>query len=195
MHVYILGGFLGAGKTTLLMRIANELINKGKRVVTLVNEVGKVGVDGITIKSSGYTTIELPSGCICCTLAGSLQENFVQIKQQYRPDVVLIEPTGIAIPDRVMEIVKLIEKPEIIKIFGVADVPRFDLFVSKKKDFYLRQLGRSDLLILTKIDLAKEGDIERIRKWFSKEVPGVELVPVCSNSDNNMCTIFKEMKQ
>ena len=73
MYVYILGGFLGSGKTTLLMRLASMYTKRGQKTALLVNESGEIGVDGATLKAEGYDAIELPNGCICCSLSGTLQ--------------------------------------------------------------------------------------------------------------------------
>ena len=73
MDVFVIGGFLGSGKTTMLLQLAKVFVDKGLKTAIIVNESGEVGVDGATIKAEGYNATELPEGCICCTLVGTLK--------------------------------------------------------------------------------------------------------------------------
>jgi G3E family GTPase len=100
MKVMIIGGFLGSGKTTAIRRISRQLSDAGKRTAIIVNEIGEIGLDGETLKSPGIITEELTSGCICCTLRISMQYTLQTLEEEFRPDVVIIEPTGIAFPGR-----------------------------------------------------------------------------------------------
>ena len=196
MKIYILGGFLGSGKTTLLMKMADMFINKGKKVSILVNEAGDIGVDGATINSQGYNAVELPNGCICCSMVGTMHESLMKIKSEIAPDILIIEPTGIAFPGKVREAIELIDYgEEFIQIIGIFDGPRFKLFVEKKKDFYKKQLMDSDILVMNKMDLTPDDVKEEAIQWMNKEIPGIEGIPVVATTGENLDKVFSELRE
>ena len=196
MKIYILGGFLGSGKTTLLMKMADMFINKGKKVSILVNEAGDIGVDGATINSQGYNAVELPNGCICCSMVGTMHESLMKIKSEIAPDILIIEPTGIAFPGKVREAIELIDYgEEFIQIIGIFDGPRFKLFVEKKKDFYKKQLMDSDILVMNKMDLTPDDVTEEAIQWMNKEIPGIEVIPVVATTGENLDKVFSELRE
>lgn len=196
MKIYILGGFLGSGKTTLLMKMADMFINKGKKVSILVNEAGDIGVDGATINSQGYNAVELPNGCICCSMVGTMHESLMKIKSEIAPDILIIEPTGIAFPGKVREAIELIDYgEEFIQIIGIFDGPRFKLFVEKKKDFYKKQLVDSDILVMNKMDLTPDDVKEEAIQWMNKEIPGIEVIPVVATTGENLDKVFSELRE
>ena len=196
MKIYILGGFLGSGKTTLLMKMADMFINKGKKVSILVNEAGDIGVDGATINSQGYNAVELPNGCICCSMVGTMHESLMKIKSEIAPDILIIEPTGIAFPCKVREAIELIDYgEEFIQIIGIFDGPRFKLFVEKKKDFYKKQLMDSDILVMNKMDLTPDDVKEEAIQWMNKEIPGIEVIPVVATTGENLDKVFSELRE
>ena len=196
MKIYILGGFLGSGKTTLLMKMADMFINKGKKVSILVNEAGDIGVDGATINSQGYNAVELPNGCICCSMVGTMHESLMKIKSEIAPDILIIEPTGIAFPGKVREAIELIDYgEEFIQIIGIFDGPRFKLFVEKKKDFYKKQLMDSDILVMNKMDLTPDDVKEEAIQWMNKEILGIEVIPVVATTGENLDKVFSELRE
>ena len=196
MKIYILGGFLGSGKTTLLMKMADMFINKGKKVSILVNEAGDIGVDGATINSQGYNAVELPNGCICCSMVGTMHESLMKIKSEIAPDILIIEPTGIAFPGKVREAIELIDYgEEFIQIIGIFDGPRFKLLVEKKKDFYKKQLMDSDILVMNKMDLTPDDVKEEAIQWMNKEIPGIEVIPVVATTGENLDKVFSELRE
>ena len=196
MKIYILGGFLGSGKTTLLMKMADMFINKGKKVSILVNEAGDIGVDGATINSQGYNAVELPNGCSCCSMVGTMHESLMKIKSEIAPDILIIEPTGIAFPGKVREAIELIDYgEEFIQIIGIFDGPRFKLFVEKKKDFYKKQLMDSDILVMNKMDLTPDDVKEEAIQWMNKEIPGIEVIPVVATTGENLDKVFSVLRE
>jgi len=153
MMIYILGGFLGSGKTTFLKTLTKHYLDSGKKVAILVNEMGDIGVDGSTLRSEGFKAVELPDGCICCTLTQSLFEAVKGIKEEIGPDVFIVEPTGLALPQKVRDtIVRTGTDAGDITIIGIVDVPRFDLFMERKREFFLEQISESDLILVNKAD-------------------------------------------
>ena len=195
MDIHILGGFLGSGKTTLLMKLVSMYSEIGKNVAIIVNEAGSVGVDGTTIKGQGYNAIELPQGCICCTLVGALQESLVKIVNDYHPDILIIEPTGLALPNAVKESVEAIRGKFIqydkLDVVGMLDGPRYDIFITKKKDFYVKQLSGSDIIAINKKDLTSPEKMKEITEWLNSEFPGVKVIPMCATTGEGVKEVFE----
>ena len=170
-----MGGFLGSGKTTLVMRIAERYISTGRKVAVLVNEIGEIGVDGATIGGSGLNTVELSEGCICCSLSGSLQSTMRQIESEIEPDVLLIEPTGLALPHKVREIIRGTVDDEHVSIIGICDAQRFPVLKEKKEDFLRMQLSRSDVLWINKIDAVEFENVFEVSTWLRGICPRVPI--------------------
>lgn len=195
MYVYILGGFLGSGKTTLLMKLASMYTGRGLRTALVVNESGQIGVDGATLKAQGYDAVELPNGCICCSLSGTLQSALKSIKNDIDPDIIIIEPTGLALPHKVKELVKVaMIDPEEIYIIGVTDVQRFDDLVKKKEQFFRMQMSNSDFILINKKDLAKPGQIEEVTAYLNREFPGKPVFALSAKTDENINQLYEMMK-
>lgn len=194
MDIHILGGFLGSGKTTLLMHLAKMFTDKGKKISIIVNEAGSIGVDGTTISGQGYNAVELPEGCVCCTLVGSLIDAVNGICRDYNPDVLIIEPTGMALPGKVKETLDVVNgrffKYDRIDIVGMLDGPRFNLFVSKKAEFYLKQLIDSDIIAVNKIDITPEGEYDKIKAWCNENIPNAKVFPTCALTGENLDKVF-----
>ncbi len=195
MYVYILGGFLGSGKTTLLMKLASMYTDRGDRTALLVNESGEVGVDGATLKAKGYDAVELPNGCICCSLSGTLQSALKEIVDDIDPDVILVEPTGLALPHKVKEIVEQADiETDGIYIIGLTDVQRFEDLVKRKEQFFTMQMQSSDFVLVNKKDLAKPGQVEEVVEWMSEKFPDKKVFAVSAKTDENLDQLYEMMR-
>lgn len=195
MYVYILGGFLGSGKTTLLMKLASMYSKKGVKVAILVNESGEIGVDGATLKAEGYDAIELPDGCICCSLSGTLQTALKNIKKDIDPDIIIIEPTGLALPHKVRELVhySMID-PDEMYIIGIADIQRFDDLIKKKEEFFKRQMFAADFILINKSDLATKEQMDSAITWLKSEYPDKPMIPVSTKTGENLDKVYEMMQ-
>ena len=178
----VLGGFLGSGKTTILMKIANAFIGKGNKVAVLVNDIGEIGVDGKTLAAEGYNTTELPDGCVCCSLKSELQIAIHNIAKDLLPDVMLIEPTGLALPSKIVEAID--STPDLFKdmpafsepeIVGIVDAVRFPVFAKKKETFVREQLEGSKAVIVNKIDVASEKCLADTEMWLALNVGKIPM--------------------
>lgn len=157
MIICLLAGFLGSGKTTSLIRLGTDLSKAGKRVAIIVNEVGEVGVDGAVIDSYGLKTVEIAEGCICCSLSGSLQNTLRQVSKEYSPDVIIIEPTGLAFASKIKQLIRT----SMVENEGVITICMIDAFRAKKmfgeaELFLSRQIIGSDIVAINKIDLVDD---------------------------------------
>ena len=195
MQVYILGGFLGSGKTSLLMKLATMFSERKAKVAILVNESGEIGVDGATLKAQGYDAMELPSGCICCSLSGTLQTALKNIKNDIDPDVIIIEPTGLALPHKVKELVRIsmIEEDADV-IIGICDIQRIRDLIKKKEEFFTRQMQGSDFILINKCDVAQPGEIEDATAWLSERFPNKPIIPVSVKDGTNLEKVYELIK-
>jgi G3E family GTPase len=196
MYVYILGGFLGSGKTTLLMKLASMYSKLGEKVAIVENESGEVGVDGATLRAEGYDAIELPDGCICCSLSGSLQSALKNIKKDIDPDIIIIEPTGLALPHKVVDLVRFsMIDPDEICIIGVVDIQRFDDLIKRKSEFFKRQMHGSEFILINKCDISTPEKIADATKWLNTEFPEKMVIPVSNKTNENLDKVYELMKK
>lgn len=195
MYVYILGGFLGSGKTTLLMKLASMYTKRGEKTALLVNESGEIGVDGATLKAEGYDAIELPDGCICCSLSGTLQSALKNIKNDIDPDIIIVEPTGLALPHKVKELVRVaMIDDDGTYIIGVCDVQRFEDLIKKKEQFFKMQMSGADFVLINKSDLAKPGQIDEMKAWLKEQFPDKPVEAISAKNDENLDRVYEMMK-
>jgi G3E family GTPase len=177
------------------MKLASMYTKRGLKTALLVNESGEIGVDGATLKAEGYDAIELPDGCICCSLSGTLQSALTNIEEDIDPDIIIIEPTGLALPHKVKELVRSSGiDSEGTYIIGISDVERFELLVSKKEEFIKRQMMGADFVLINKKDLAKPGQVESITGWFKKEFPDKKVMVISAKTGENLDEVYEMMK-
>lgn len=186
MIIHIFGGFLGSGKTTLLIKVAKHYIDKGRKVIILVNEIGEVGVDGATINGKGLESVQLAEGCICCSLSGTLQSTMKEIERTFDPDVLIIEPTGLALPHKVKDIIRGTVDDEKVTIVGICDAYRFETLKSKKEDFLRMQLSKSDYLWINKIDIADFEKVFEASSWLREICPGRPIFMISGKTEEGL---------
>lgn len=169
MKTTVVCGQLGSGKTTF---IQNFLRHSDKRTVVLVNDFGKLGIDGEVINSSGMDTIELPSGCVCCTLKFDLITTLQMIKQKYNPEELIIEPSGVAAVSGILEALEL-AKIDQISVIGIIDTTEFlELYdAGIFGNFFEDQVRHSDIILLNKADLSDQDTIARTAKKIEEINP------------------------
>lgn len=185
--IFLLCGFLGSGKTTLLKRILSWETDLSSTVV-LVNEFGKIGIDGTLLKGAGSDVFELASGCVCCTLKRELAVSLDEIWARFRPERILLEASGVAEPAAVAEVLEdidLQQKMQIKKIIAVLDI-RFWIEREKFGPFFMNQARQADLILLNKIDTVSESEVSDTLEEMHTEVPGCRVVP------SHYCTIDSE---
>jgi len=154
MKTTVVCGLLGSGKTTF---IRNFAANRPEKTVVLVNDFGKAGIDGEIFSAGGIESVELPSGCVCCTLKFDLITTIQRIMKQFSPEHLLIEPSGVASPSGVLE---ALESAGVGKatVIGVVDATEFtELYGSGMYgSFFEDQIASSDIILVNKTDLADE---------------------------------------
>jgi G3E family GTPase len=155
MLVDIVYGFLGSGKTTFITRILKEW-GADEKIVVLVNEFGEVGIDGDLLMDQGGDVVEMPSGCICCTLQTDFRTQLLDISRTICPERVIIEPTGVATIAQVRSIIEaqLFEDVmEEIHNILIADGTGFMRLYKANRHFVESQVENANLVLLNKCDL------------------------------------------
>ena len=160
----IISGFLGAGKTTLIKKLIEEGL-KGQKVVLIENEFGEIGIDGGFLKESGIQINEMNSGCICCSLVGDFNTALKDVLEQYTPDRIIIEPSGVGKLSDVMKAVqKVVDAEENVVLnshITVADAMRAKMYLKNFGEFYRNQVEFASAVILSRSQNVKEDKLEK----------------------------------
>jgi G3E family GTPase len=153
MKTTVVCGLLGSGKTTF---IRHFLRDRTEKAVVLVNDFGQTGIDGEIISAGGIEAVELPSGCVCCTLKFDLIRTVQKVMRQFNPDHVMIEPSGVASPFGVLEALECAGLPP-PTVVGIVDAVEFsELYEAGIYGNFLReQIECSDVMLVNKVDIAK----------------------------------------
>ncbi len=172
-RIDIFSGFLGAGKTTLIKKLIKEGY-KNEQIVLIENEFGEIGIDGGFLKEAGIQINEMNSGCICCSLVGDFREALNKVLEQYHPDRILIEPSGVGKLSDVINAVKSVTTAEVElnSFITVADASKVKVYMKNFGEFYNNQIEFASTIILSRTQnisdekLAKA--IELIRQHNTK---------------------------
>ena len=159
----IISGFLGAGKTTLIKKLLKEAL-AGTKVVLIENEFGEIGIDGGFLKESGIEITEMNSGCICCSLVGDFETSLKQVMDQYAPERILIEPSGVGKLSDVMRAIQNIadadDNMELNSAVTVVDATKAKVYIKNFGEFFINQIENAGTIILTRTDKADQAKIE-----------------------------------
>ena len=148
----IISGFLGAGKTTLIKKLIGEAF-KDEQLVLIENEFGEIGIDGGFLKEAGVNITEMNSGCICCSLVGDFGEALKQVVNDYHPDRVIIEPSGVG---KLSDVIKAIQKAgenvdiELNSATTVVDVTKAKMYIKNFGEFFLNQIEACGTVVLSR---------------------------------------------
>ncbi len=159
----IFSGFLGAGKTTLIKKLLKEALS-GEKVVLIENEFGEIGIDGGFMKEAGIQVTEMNSGCICCSLVGDFGVALKQVIDEYHPDRILIEPSGVGKLSDVIRAVEGVEKdiPEaqMGSFVTVADAMKCRMYVKNFGEFFLNQIEYAGTILLSRTQKLSQEKLE-----------------------------------
>ena len=159
----IISGFLGAGKTTLIKKLIAEAL-QGQKVVLIENEFGEIGIDGGFLKESGIQINEMNSGCICCSLVGDFNAALKDVLSQYKPDRIIIEPSGVGkLSDVIKAVQKVVDGENVVldSYITVADVKRAKMYLKNFGEFYKNQVQYASAIILSRTQDVKEDKLEK----------------------------------
>jgi G3E family GTPase len=195
MKVMIIGGFLGSGKTTTLRSLGRHLVEKGHKIAIIVNEIGEVGVDGETISGSGLVTKELTSGCICCSLRISMEYTLQTLVEEYNPDIVIIEPTGIAFPMQIKEHIELMDVEDLSfsPVVSLVDASRINMEISQVPVFIANQIKESEIVCINKIDLVDAETVASVTRTVMQLNPDALVIEFSAKKMDDKFRMFIDL--
>lgn len=160
--VTIISGFLGAGKTTFIKKLLEE-VYKGQKVVLIENEFGEIGIDGGFLKDAGVQINEMNSGCICCSLVGDFGRALKQVAADYKPDMIIIEPSGVGkLSDVIAAVENVAEEAELTleNFITVADGTKCKMYIKNFGEFYNNQIQSASTIVLSRTQNMTEDKLE-----------------------------------
>ena len=158
----IISGFLGAGKTTLIKKLIQEGFN-GEKLVLIENEFGEIGIDGGLLKEGGVEITEMNSGCICCSLVGDFGAALKDVLENYKPDRVIIEPSGVGkLSDVIKAVENVDEGMEVVLNAKVAvvDALKCKMYMKNFGEFFNNQIESASTIILSRSQKVSEAKLE-----------------------------------
>ena len=180
----IFSGFLGAGKTTLIKKLIKESF-AGQKVVLIENEFGEIGIDGGFLKESGIQINELNAGCICCSLVGDFRAALQQVVEQYHPDRIVIEPSGVG---KLSDVTRAVEgvaehlDVQLNSFVTVADVNKVKMYMKNFGEFYDDQISHASCIILSRTQNATEEKIAAAVAMLREKNPTATIVTTAWDS-------------
>ena len=159
----IVSGFLGAGKTTLIKKMLSEAY-QGEKLVLIENEFGEISIDGGFLKDSGVQISEMSSGCICCSLVGDFDKALRQVHEQFAPDRILIEPSGVGkLSDVIVAVENTVRDEPDMKLNSfvtVADATKVKVYMKNFGEFYNNQIESAGTIILSRTQKLSQEKLE-----------------------------------
>ena len=157
----IYSGFLGAGKTTLIKKMIQEAY-QGQKLVLIENEFGEIGIDGGFLQDAGINITEMNSGCICCSLVGDFGKALTQVIEQYDPDRIVIEPSGVG---KLSDVIAAVNKVTSDKVtlgytVAVADAGKVKVYMKNFGEFYNNQIETASTIILSRTDSVPQAKLD-----------------------------------
>jgi G3E family GTPase len=192
MKILVIAGFLGSGKTTILLEVARRIADSGKRIAIIENEIGEIGIDGQYIRQAGLEVQEIFGGCICCTLAVNLVTTIQQVEIQVDPDLIIIEPTGLAKPgDAVETIQKHLSHIRDITVICLIDAMRFDMLNEMLNSLLVSQIEAADIIAVNKIDEVENKSIDSVLKKINMINSDVPVFTISAKQRTNVSAMMK----
>ena len=204
----IISGFLGAGKTTLIKKLIKEAY-AGEKLVLIENEFGEIGIDGGFLQDAGINITEMNSGCICCSLVGDFGKALEKVLVEYRPDRILIEPSGVGKLSDVIRAVQGLENPDAVlnSFTAVCDAAKCKMYIKNFGEFYVDQVENASAIIMSHTGGMSE---EKIAKAFEllreknanavivttpwDELDGKQLLEAIEGNDTLKCELEELLK-
>ncbi len=169
--VDIISGFLGAGKTTFIKQLIEQVFT-GEKLVLIENEFGEIGIDGGFLKDAGIEITEMNSGCICCTLVGDFSKALQKVLEDYRPDRVLIEPSGVGKLSDIVKAIEKVKKNAEIEIGGkitVVDGKNAKLYLKNFGEFFADQVKHASTIVVSRTQMMTNEKVEECVRMLRDE--------------------------
>ena len=206
----IISGFLGAGKTTFIKKLLQEAI-KGEQVVLIENEFGQIGIDGGFLKDSGIEIREMNSGCICCSLVGDFGKSLEEVLTKYKPERVIIEPSGVGKLSDVMNAVRDVAKNLDVKLNSavtIVDATKCKMYMKNFGEFFNNQIENAGTIVMSRTDVADakkvHADVDLLREHNKDasivttpidQLTGAQLLELIEKPDTMMEELLAQVKE
>ena len=175
----IISGFLGAGKTTLIKKLLAEAY-QGEKLVLIENEFGEISIDGGFLKDSGVQVSEMSSGCICCSLVGDFNKALKEVHEKFRPDRILIEPSGVGkLSDVIVAVentVKDVPDMKLNSFVTVADASKVKVYMKNFGEFYNNQIESAGTVILSRTQKLSQEKLEAAAALLREKNPTAAII-------------------
>ena len=175
----IISGFLGAGKTTLIKKLLAEAY-QGEKLVLIENEFGEISIDGGFLKDSGVQVSEMSSGCICCSLVGDFNKALKEVHEQFHPDRILIEPSGVGkLSDVIVAVentVKDVPDMKLNSFVTVADASKVKVYMKNFGEFYNNQIESAGTIILSRTQKLSQEKLEAAAAMLREKNPTAAII-------------------
>ena len=175
----IISGFLGAGKTTLIKKLLAEAY-QGEKLVLIENEFGEISIDGGFLKDSGVQVSEMSSGCICCSLVGDFNKALKAVHEKFRPDRILIEPSGVGkLSDVIVAVentVKDVPDMKLNSFVTVADASKVKVYMKNFGEFYNNQIESAGTIILSRTQKLSQEKLEAAAAMLREKNPTAAII-------------------
>ena len=174
----IISGFLGAGKTTFIKKLLEEAIS-GEQVVLIENEFGEIGIDGGFLKNSGIEIREMNSGCICCSLVGDFGKSLAEVLTKYKPDRVIIEPSGVGkLSDGMKAVRDVAAEIEVTlnSAVTIVDVAKCRMYMKNFGEFFNNQIENAGTVVLSRTDIAAVDKVNQAVELIREKNPAAVIV-------------------
>ncbi|MGD2079526.1 MAG: GTP-binding protein [Nitrospirota bacterium] len=197
MKLVQVAGYLGSGKTTFIVTVAKRLSSEGVKIAILVNDVGGIPVDGKVMEEYGLSVKEIGGGCICCQIAGNLRKTLGILARTYQPDIVVIEPTGMAVPGSVKDVVRGggmdVSFGPIVVLFDLSRAEKLLKFDPLRR-LVSTQIADADIIALSKADTVSAEQVEDSRRAVSSMNPGARTVTLSVNTGEGVDEVLEAIK-
>ena len=207
--VDIFSGVLGAGKTTLIKKLVKEVF-AGKKIVLIENEFGEIGIDGGFLKDAGINITEMNSGCICCSLVGDFGKALKKVADEYHPDRIIIEPSGVGkLSDVRAAVENVADEADLVvnALVTVADASKIKMYMKNFGEFYNNQIENAGAVILSRTQkLSEEKQLQAAELIREKnpnavvittpwdELTGEQIIKAIEGSDSLARELLEEEK-
>ena len=175
----IFSGFLGAGKTTLIKKLIAEAYS-GEKLVLIENEFGEINIDGGFLKESGIEISEMSAGCICCSLVGDFNKALKEVVEQFHPDRVLIEPSGVGkLSDVIVAVQRTVDECPELKLNSyvtVADASKVKVYMKNFGEFYNNQIEAAGTIILSRTQKLSQEKLEAAAAMLREKNPDAAIL-------------------
>ena len=184
MRLIVVSGFLGTGKTTFIIQMAKAILRKKVKVVILVNEIGEIGVDDRFMSKLGLNVREILGGCICCTLAGSLQTTLDLVEREFDPEWIILEPSGVADPKTFDAMVKPADKHPAVQLrkVTIVDPLRMEMMMTVLTPLITSQIRSAEWIIINKTDTATGDEMDFASKTIRTINPGAQTACISAKT-------------